>query len=420
MSREIVTVDDLVEAIVDEMERLNYKPSVITQYRIVWDKLRVHSGECPANEWTIERGMEFLEEVLHIRSNPLSEATSHRWMRAIYLLSDFKRTGVLTLRRPRREFVFMGAARVPFEAFVARMNAQEMSAAHVRNSSIYLERMSAFLDHAGIEHISELGPVHVRGFVQSLAVYELPTIYHTVCVLRSVLGFLHEESMIAADLRPLVPRIRYSKKARIPSAYSVAEVERLIGAIDRGSPTGKRDLAIILLAARLGLRAGDIAAMRFSNLKWESDVIELVQQKTGRVLVAPLLNDVGEALIDYLRHARPQVESEFVFLKLQGPGEPMQPTSIHTVVHSRLKAAGIAIPPGKKHGPHALRHSLASALLEKNVPLPTISEALGHMNTASTTNYLKIDLRQLRGCALDVPNLVRNYVTSTGGDDDAD
>ncbi|MDQ0277473.1 integrase [Arthrobacter silviterrae] len=410
MENKIDTVADLVGAIIAEMERLNYKPSVIKQYRIVWDKLCAHSGAMPVGAFSIEHGMEFLEDVLHIRSHPLSEATSHRWMKAIYLLSDFNRTGVLTLRKPGREFVFNGAAAAPFQAYVASMAAKGMSAAHIRNSSVYLERLATFLDHAGLEDISGLEPVHVNGFVESLAVYELPTIYHTVCALRSVLGYLRGEGM-----SPLVPRIRYTKKARIPSAYSREEVEQMVAAIDRGSPRGKRDLVLILLAARLGLRASDIAGLQFSNLRWEQDAIEIIQHKTSRVLALPLLNDVGEAIIDYLHNARPHSDSEYVFLKLHGPCEPMQPTTIHAVVHTRLKAAGVAIPQGKKHGPHALRHSLASALLEKKVPLPAIAEALGHADTDSTAGYLKIDLGQLRGCALDVPGLYQGYLDSLGG-----
>jgi integrase/recombinase XerD len=273
MEDHTVTVADLVGAIIGEMERRNYKPSVITQYRIVWDKLCRHSGAMPVDDFSVEHGMEFLEKVLHSRSHPLSEATSYRWMKAIYLLSDFKRTGVLTLRRPRREFAFTGAAAGSFRAYVASMAAKGMSPGYIRNSSIYLERLAAFLDHAGLKDISGLKPIHVHRFVESLAVYELPTIHHTVCVLRNVLGYLHDEGMLPQDFRPLVPTIRYAKKARIPSAYSRAEVQQLITAIDTGNPRGKRDLALILLAARLGLRASDIAGLRFASLKWEQDSI---------------------------------------------------------------------------------------------------------------------------------------------------
>ena len=419
MKGTIGTVAELVDEITVEMERLNYKPSVICQFHIVWDKLVRHSGQLAVEDFTVERGMEFLEDVLHIRSNPLSEATSHRWMKAIYLLSDFKRTGVLSLRRARREFDFVGAAAAPFRAYVTSMTAKGMSESHIRNSILYLERLATFLDHAGLVDIGDLGPIHVHGFVESLSVYELPTNYHSVCTLRGVLGFLHDKGLVAQDLAPLAPRIRYSKKARIPSAYSREEVERMVASIDRGSPRGKRDLALILLAARLGLRAGDSSGLRFSNLKWERDVIELVQHKTCRIMVLPLLTDVGEAIIDYLRSARPHSDTDVVFLKLHGPCEPMLPMSIHTVVHTRLKAAGVAMPAGKKHGPHALRHSLASALLEKNVPLRAISEALGHEDTASTSGDLKIDVRQLRQCALDVPGLHEGYLASLGDADDA-
>ncbi|WP_248760345.1 hypothetical protein [Pseudarthrobacter sp. SSS035] len=185
MENQIVTVADLVGAIIAEMERRNYKPSVIKQYRIVWDKLCGHSGAMPVGAFSVKHGMDFLEDVLHIRSHPLSDATSYRWMKAIYLLSDFKRTGVLTLRKPGRNFVFSGAAAAPFQAYVANMAAKGMSSAHIRNSSTYLERLAAFLDHAGLEDISGLEPVHVHGFVESLAVYELPTIYNMVCVLRT-------------------------------------------------------------------------------------------------------------------------------------------------------------------------------------------------------------------------------------------
>jgi integrase len=419
MRYQINTVADLVSAITEEMERLGYKASVITQYHIVWDKLCVWAGDRPVEDFSVAFGMEFLEEVLHIRSHPLSEATSHRWMKAVYLLSDFKRTGVLTARRPRRGFVFAGAAAGPFGAYVAHLEAAGVSESHIRNSSIYLERLAAFWDHAGLEDVAGLRPVHVHGFVESLAVYGLSTMYHTVCVLRGVLRFLHAEGLVGEDLSPLAPRIRYSKKARIPSVYTKEEIEAMISSIDRGSPRGKRDLALILLAARLGLRASDIAGLTFADLKWERDTIEIAQQKTEEPVVLPLLADVGEAIVDYLRHARPVSDSPFVFLKLHAPCEPMLPFSVHHTVYTRLKEAGVEIPPGKRHGPHALRHSLASAMLENQVPLPVISEALGHTDTNSTSTYLKIDLTQLRACALDVPGLYQGYLDSLEGGHDA-
>jgi integrase len=188
----------------------------------------------------------------------------------------------------------------------------------------------------------------------------------------------------------------------------------MIGSIDRGNPRGKRDYALILLAARLGLRASDIANLTFSSFKWEKNTIEIVCKKTGEAAILPLLNDVGEAVIDYIRYARPKSGVNFLFLKLNAPNDVMYANSIHHTVYTRLKGVGIHIPPGKKHGPHALRHSLASALLDNNVPMPVISEALIHTDIESTSTYLKIDISKLRECAVEIPSFYQE-ITEAGG-----
>jgi integrase len=229
------------------------------------------------------------------------------------------------------------------------------------------------------------------------------------------LRYLHSVDITANDLSVILPKIRYSKKAKIPSAYTKDEVEKMIDSIDRGNPKGKRDYALILLAARLGLRASDIANLTFSSFQWDRNIIEIAQQKTGEVVVLPLLNDVGEAIIDYIRYSRPKSDEPFVFLKLNAPNDVMRANSVHGVVYTRLKSAGIKIPPGKKHGPHALRHSLASALLENDVPMPVISEALGHSDTDSTSVYMKIDITKLRECAVEVPAFYRECESWFGG-----
>jgi site-specific recombinase XerD len=398
------TVSDLVAEITVEMERLDYKRSVVAQYHIIWDKLCKFAGDMPADSFTIQFGMNFLEDVLHMRSNPLTEATTQRWMKTIYLLGDFNRTGIISMRKKKREFTFIGAADSSFKLYIAYLVSIERSDAHIRDVSLYLERFSIYLNHMGLLRLSDLSVAYVNGYVNSLAVYELPTIYHALCAIRGVLRFLHHEGIIQRDLSLEVPNIKYRKKAKIPSVYSKEEIERMISSIDRDNPRGKRDYALILLAARLGLRALDIAELTFSSFKWDRNSIELVQHKTGRTVVLPLLADVGDAVIDYIRFARPKSESQFVFLKLNAPNDVMYANSIHHTVYTRLKSAGIHIPPGKKHGPHALRHSLASALLEDNIPLPVISETLGHSDTESTSIYTKIDLNRLKECALEIPD----------------
>lgn len=408
MDNNIKTISDLVNSISAEMEQLDYKPSVLKQYHIVWDKLCTYAGERSIEVFNISFGMDFLEEVLHIHSHPLSESTTHRWMKAIYLLSDFKRTGIITLRKPKREFLFADAFKQPFSSYVEHLKSLERSEAHIRDTSLYLERFSVYLASSGISDICQIDTEHIHGYVNSLAVYELPTIYHNICMLRNVLKYLYDKGRITKDLSLLVPHIKYNKKAKLPSVYSREEIGKMIASIDRGNPRGKRDYAVVLLAARLGLRASDIANLTFASFQWDKNTIEIIQHKTGKRLVLPLLNDVGEAVIDYLRHARPKSTSRFLFLKLNAPNDVMYANSIHHTVYTRLKEAGIRIPTGKKHGPHALRHSLASAMLENNISLPVISETLGHSDTESTSVYLNIDINQLRECSLEVPGILKS------------
>jgi site-specific recombinase XerD len=158
-----------------------------------------------------------------------------------------------------------------------------------------------------------------------------------------------------------------------------------------------------LIAVRLGLRASDICGLTFSNFNWESNTIELLQGKTNKSIVMPLFNDIGEAVIDYIKYGRPTVQEKEVFLRMSAPIGRMAAPTLHSIVTQYMAKAGINISEGKKHGPHALRHSLASALLNNSTPMPVISEILGHTDSETTSVYLKIDILHLRDYSLDVP-----------------
>lgn len=176
----------------------------------------------------------------------------------------------------------------------------------------------------------------------------------------------------------------------------------MLKAVDRSNPKGKRDVVMILLAARLGLRASDICGLKFENIHWETNTIHLTQRKTKEKIELPLLVEIGNAIVDYLKFGRPISDLPYLFLRVGQPYDKLAEPTLHSIVSFYLKQAGIDNIDKKKHGPHALRHSLAGILLEKKTPLPVISEVLGHTNTESTKSYLRIDLNSLRQCALEV------------------
>lgn len=274
----------------------------------------------------------------------------------------------------------------------------------IQSYAIYLDRFSDYLHHRGVKHIGELDKDAILGFTNTFTNYSPAVIHTTLCSLRTFFHYLFQKGFVAEDFAYVVPRDGYRSRAKIPSAYSKEDVEKLLNSIDRGNPKGKRDYAMILLAARLGLRAQDICDLAFENLSWENNTLVIVQQKTKQLLTLPLMEDVGMAIIDYLKYARPEcTTTNAIFLRLIPPIGKLEAPTLHSIVTHYMRKAGIKVQDGKKHGPHALRHSLASAMLEEQLPLPIISEILGHTNTASTSIYLKIDIHQLRNCTLTPP-----------------
>jgi integrase len=208
--------------------------------------------------------------------------------------------------------------------------------------------------------------------------------------------------ILQKDLSAELPKIRVRKDATIPSVWDPELLVRLLGAVDRSSVKGKRDYAILLLACRLGLRAGDIRTLKLDNLRWEESTIEITQAKTGTPLSLPLTNEVGEALIDYLKSGRPETTHREVFLKVCPPFDPFTGNDklYHIVTYWR-RLAGIAFRSPQRRGIHSLRHSLATRLLEKGTPFTTIAGILGHTSLESTRIYAKADVEALRGVALD-------------------
>jgi integrase len=161
---------------------------------------------------------------------------------------------------------------------------------------------------------------------------------------------------------------------------------------------------MLMLAAKLGIRSSDISGMVFQDIKWADNKIEFIQQKTGKAISLPLVNDVGDAIIDYLK-VRPHADTKHVFVRMQPPYSRLYSGSLYGITRNYMSRADVHIPPGKKRGPHSLRHSLSSRLLECSVPLPVISEILSHSSSDITKVYLRIDISQLRECALPVPLL---------------
>jgi integrase/recombinase XerD len=218
--------------------------------------------------------------------------------------------------------------------------------------------------------------------------------------LRSLLKHLHRTARTAADLsQHVIAPLLYAYEG-IPSALSSDQISIVLEFVRKDrSPMGLRDYAILQLLAVYGLRAGEISRLRLEDVDWRGDALHIRRSKTGDHSRLPLLEIVGEALIDYLRHGRSETDVREIFVRTRAPYVPM--VRIYSEVCRRIEAAGITL--SGKRGPHIFRHARAVSLLRASVPRKLIGDVLGHRSTESTIPYLKLATEDLRAIALEIP-----------------
>ncbi|MFN7971274.1 MAG: tyrosine-type recombinase/integrase [Acidobacteriota bacterium] len=221
---------------------------------------------------------------------------------------------------------------------------------------------------------------------------------------RMFLRYLAVEGRCRAGLEQALPRLASWSQRRLPHVLPVENVERLIASCDPTSKVGLRDRAILLLLARLGLRAGDVAGLRLDDLCWEKASLRIVG-KGGREALLPVPQDVGDAILAYLERGRPATGSDYVFLRGLAPFRPLASGgAISLVVRRALGRAGVESP---SRGSHLLRHSLASRLLREGAPLRGIAEVLRHKSVKTTIIYAKVDVDLLARVAEPWPEVSR-------------
>lgn len=289
-----------------------------------------------------------------------------------------------------------------YSAFQKECKERDYANATIVSNNNILHKFLSFLIEKDIQSstaiTSEIIIEFLSGYASSKPRYVATVLY----ILRNYLTFLYDCKFITTDLAVSLPHVRILRNAFIPHSWNPEDVKKLLASIDRGSPKGKRDYAILLTVTRLGLRVSDIRSLEFSSLDWTRRTINLTVKKTKKAIELPLLDDIGWAIIDYLKNGRPKTKCTRVFVRHRAPYDAVgENESFYKELHRYMKSAGITPPSGIHCGLHSLRSTLARRMLETGAPLPVISEALGHANINTTSIYLKIDLEGLKKCPLD-------------------
>jgi site-specific recombinase XerD len=222
--------------------------------------------------------------------------------------------------------------------------------------------------------------------------------------LRSFLRYARYRAEVALDLAPAVPIVANWSMPSIPRAIGADQVRQLLASINRRTAIGRRDYAIVLLLARLGLRSGEVAFLELEDIDWDTGQVS-VRGKGGQRIALPLPTDVGAAIARYLRHGRPPSSCRRVFLRCKAPIRGfLGQCGIGSIIRHALQRAGIQAP---TTGAHQFRHALATQMLRHGASLTEIGEILRHRSPQTTTIYAKVDLKSLRTLALPWPGGAR-------------
>ena len=396
---------ELLHELEQEMLRLGYTEGSMKFYRRRWQKLLQFTQERDETHYSERLGIDFVEKHFYIFEKDfdrtLSQAETQE-LRIIRMIGDFQLHHTVLRRYYKHKEILTDPHFIQissrFKQYCADKGYSRVTTDH------YVKQSARFMDYLSSQKIAdckEISLKFINAYIKTLAGYTYKTVEQNICSIRAFFRFLLETGEIQTDYAAKTPMVQARKQTRIPSVWTADELKQLIAAIDRGSPKGKRDYAIILLACSLGMRCTDIKNLKMDHFRWEDKKLVFIQSKTREPLSLPLTTQVGWAVIDYLKYGRPKIDSPYIFVKHMAPFGPFsEGDHLNQLIKRYMELAHLPTLK-KRRGMHSLRHTMASMLLENDTPLSTISDILGHADTNSTAVYLKVDIKKLKECSLD-------------------
>jgi site-specific recombinase XerD len=408
-----ILLSQLIEQTKEAAQSFEHSQSTSYQYQLAWRAISNYFHTNQQQMFSKQLAQEYMQEL----KAKYEAGSIKKWRYKLYrlttrLLCEYYDQGYLkwgyqkqTLKTQlhQQNYVLLQ------KEYLHSLKKRGLGARTIQYYEIVSRQFLAFLELQKINDISEARVNDIHIFILSIAKRYQPTSMRTAfSALRSFCQFVESQKRTATCLSNAIPSSWGRKTAIIPT-LTPTEEQKLLQAVDRTTPLGKRNYAMLLLALRLGLRSIDIVNLKLKNIDWNRSTIEIIQEKTNLALVLPLLTDVGNAIADYILNGRPDLQNPYLFLRTQAPFINLSGRSVcYGISLKIMKDAGIRQGHADRKGFHSLRHSVAARLLSEETPLPVISSILGHRNKDSTKVYLSIDLEHLGVCALNLNGIEVN------------
>lgn len=343
----------LKDGFIDFLREKGYGKSSFTHYRGQIDFLIRYANALGYTEYSPEIGQAFLESEARLREwNP--KALSFK-ATVIRRLDEYINGRNYTFARLRLFYQCPECFESELEAFLQTLRDEGYKEITIRQYRTQLVKMLRCFSENGIASWKDVNAGCVQ---QAFGESANRAIFATYA--RKFFAYLVEQGITAANYSGILPTVRYPK--RVPSVYTYEEVEKLLLCVDRNTPMGKRDYAVLLLAVRLGMRASDIRLLCFPNVNFKNRKISYVQFKTSVPQTLSLLPEVEEAVRDYIENGRPETDEPYIFLTYRKT--QLSRSAVSLIVDKYFKQAGID-PGDRHHGSHSLRMTFASELVAK-------------------------------------------------------
>lgn len=406
MKTSVLSFDDLVTNGIAYLQKIGRSESSISKYRWTWQQIQSFMSTSSYKSITVG-----ISEYLKQKYGPRKIGELRKYekdcMRQALCLAQFAESGQMPeqmefIAKPPQDF--SGAIGAKMVEYIAYKRSMRLCEKTLHSYQHYLSELNKYLLNNHVSETCRLSPLILIHYVSTLLPGESGAKHLALSIIRSYLEYLYSKGYTAKNLSIVIPRDNYKSLAHLPSVYTKEEIVAILNTADQSTNTGKRDYAILLLALRLGMRAADIRGLTYQNINWPASLLKFIQQKTGNRMELPLPKDVGEAMINYLKSGRPASENDYIFVDHNYPYPEMSDGAIPRIASNAIRKSGIQVGE-RKHGSHVLRHTLANFLLEQETTLPVIAEILGHEAVQTSMCYLRIDIEQLRQCALEVPKI---------------
>ena len=396
---------DRIDLLASQLSILKCAEKRIREY--VWEWLRF-TKHCADTGMDLPSSICAREVEDYLRQR-FSRASGHRLFvrRALRMFIEADEQGNFPRRMcapPKATTAIFNEWVIPYVRFLREHRGLAEGTLHLNVKALH--KFTEFIDRRGVSDVRSLNAHIIHEFCSSPGSCKPTTwLWHMSCV-RCFLKYVFSREGLPCDLSLAVGGAKHFRHAGLPDVLTESEVNKILGCVDRSTPLGLRDYAVLLLAARYGMRPSDIHQLRLNDIHWREGSFVFHQSKTGKPVTLPLLSDVADALIEYLRKGRPSTTSRHIFVCHRAPFESfLHVMGLYGIMRSALRKAGLDQRPGSR-GLYLFRHTLATRMLAAHVSVKTIGDILGHASTESTFIYTKVDVAALRSASLSIAEVL--------------